>query len=164
VTLGVELKRPRHRRVAARIRFLCDLQKRWRSSYACRHRRNRPHRQPFAARVLGTGLEGCLPKGTLGWLAEFLILTPSLRSFRSAILRVKRMSAFGIRKISLMSNRRPWRELGKDDYPAAITLWISATTAAPSPTAAATRFVDPARTSPTAKTPGRLVSSGRTGW
>ena len=45
----------------------------------------------------------------------------------------------------------------------ASTLWICATTAAPSPTAAATRLVEPARTSPMAKTPGRLVSSGRTG-
>ena len=35
-----------------------------------------------------------------------------------------------------------------------------ATTAAPSPTAAATRLTEPARTSPIANTPGRLVSSG----
>src|SRR5437764_13388557 len=35
-----------------------------------------------------------------------------------------------------------------------------ATTCAPSPTAAATRLVDPERTSPIANTPGRLVSSG----
>ena len=35
------------------------------------------------------------------------------------------------------------------------------TARAPSPTAAATRWTDPARTSPAAKTPGRLVSSGR---
>ena len=47
-------------------------------------------------------------------------------------------------------------------YSAPSTLWICATTAAPSPTAAATRLVEPARTSPMAKTPGRLVSSGRT--
>jgi hypothetical protein len=31
---------------------------------------------------------------------------------------------------------------------------------APSPTAEATRLIDPLRTSPTAKTPGRFVSSG----
>ena len=36
-----------------------------------------------------------------------------------------------------------------------------ATTWAPSPTAAATRLTEPARTSPIAKTPARLVSSGR---
>ena len=36
-----------------------------------------------------------------------------------------------------------------------------ATTCAPSPTAAATRFTEPARTSPMANTPWRLVSSGR---
>src|SRR5258708_3982643 len=36
----------------------------------------------------------------------------------------------------------------------------AATTCAPSPTAAATRLTEPARTSPIAKTPGRLVSSG----
>src|SRR5438309_4573424 len=36
----------------------------------------------------------------------------------------------------------------------------AATTCAPSPTAAATRLVDPERTSPIANTPGRLVSSG----
>ena len=35
--------------------------------------------------------------------------------------------------------------------------------AAPSPTAAATRLIDPARTSPAANTPGRLVSSGSGG-
>src|SRR5260221_13068718 len=35
-----------------------------------------------------------------------------------------------------------------------------ATTCAPSPTAAATRLTDPQRTSPIAKTPGRVVSSG----
>ena len=48
-------------------------------------------------------------------------------------------------------------------YSAASTLWISATTAAPSPTAAATRLVDPDLTSPIAKTPIRLVSSGNAG-
>ena len=36
----------------------------------------------------------------------------------------------------------------------------AATTCAPSPTAAATRLMDFARTSPMAKTPRRLVSSG----
>src|SRR5205085_9639580 len=36
----------------------------------------------------------------------------------------------------------------------------AATTCAPSPTAAATRLVDPERTSPIANTPGRLASSG----
>src|SRR4029077_16484770 len=36
----------------------------------------------------------------------------------------------------------------------------AATTGAPSPTAAATRLTEPWRTSPIAKTPGRLVSSG----
>src|SRR6478752_7349733 len=35
-----------------------------------------------------------------------------------------------------------------------------ATTIAPSPTAAATRLIDPDRTSPTAKTPAQLVTSG----
>jgi DNA-binding NarL/FixJ family response regulator len=35
------------------------------------------------------------------------------------------------------------------------------TALAPSPTAAATRFIEPCRTSPTAKTPGTLVSKGR---
>ena len=45
-------------------------------------------------------------------------------------------------------------------HASARTLWICATTAAPSPTAAATRFVEPARTSPMANTPGRFVSSG----
>ncbi len=39
----------------------------------------------------------------------------------------------------------------------------AATTCAPSPTAAATRLIDPERTSPIAKTPGRLVSSGLPG-
>ena len=38
--------------------------------------------------------------------------------------------------------------------------WIWATTAAPSPTAEATRLVEPERTSPTAKSPGWLVSNG----
>src|SRR6516165_5806840 len=37
----------------------------------------------------------------------------------------------------------------------------SATTCAPSPTAAATRLTEPERTSPIANTPSRLVSSGR---
>ena len=39
------------------------------------------------------------------------------------------------------------------------TLWTNWTAIDPSPTAAATRFMLPDRTSPTAKTPGRLVSS-----
>src|SRR6266571_1740652 len=42
----------------------------------------------------------------------------------------------------------------------ALCIWT--TTAAPSPTAAARRLVEPARTSPMANTPGRLVSSGNT--
>jgi hypothetical protein len=39
------------------------------------------------------------------------------------------------------------------------TLWTNCTAIDPSPTAAATRFMLPDRTSPTAKTPGKLVSS-----
>src|SRR3954451_221250 len=39
-------------------------------------------------------------------------------------------------------------------------IWIAATAIPPSPTAAAQRFTDPERTSPAAKIPGRLVSSG----
>lgn len=39
------------------------------------------------------------------------------------------------------------------------TLWTNWTAIDPSPTAAATRFMLPDRTSPTAKTPGKLVSS-----
>src|SRR6266446_609360 len=38
--------------------------------------------------------------------------------------------------------------------------WTERTAAEPSPTAAATRLVDPERTSPTANNPGRLVSNG----
>ena len=38
--------------------------------------------------------------------------------------------------------------------------WTERTEAEPSPTAEATRFMDPERTSPTAKSPGRLVSNG----
>src|SRR6266481_3948753 len=38
--------------------------------------------------------------------------------------------------------------------------WIPETAIPPSPTAAAQRFTDPERTSPAAKIPGRLVSSG----
>ena len=41
--------------------------------------------------------------------------------------------------------------------------WISATTAAPSPIAPPTRLTEPERTSPTAKTPGTLVSSAVAG-
>lgn len=43
---------------------------------------------------------------------------------------------------------------------AAITWCTERTALAPSPTAAATRFMDPARTSPMAKTPGMEVSKG----
>src|SRR5205814_6251008 len=39
-------------------------------------------------------------------------------------------------------------------------MWIPATAMPPSPTAAAQRLTDPERTSPAAKIPGRLVSSG----
>jgi hypothetical protein len=39
-------------------------------------------------------------------------------------------------------------------------IWIPATAMPPSPTAAAQRLTDPERTSPAAKIPGRLVSSG----
>src|SRR5438105_5308790 len=39
-------------------------------------------------------------------------------------------------------------------------MWIPATAIPPSPTAAAQRLTDPERTSPAAKIPGRLVSSG----
>jgi tetratricopeptide (TPR) repeat protein len=42
-----------------------------------------------------------------------------------------------------------------------IAVWTERTALAPSPTAAATRFIEPWRTSPTAKTPGTLVSKGR---
>ena len=38
--------------------------------------------------------------------------------------------------------------------------WTARTELEPSPTAAATRFMDPSRTSPTAKTPGADVSNG----
>ena len=61
-------------------------------------------------------------------------------------------------------------------WPEASEAWIERTTSAPSPTAAATRFVEPLRTSPIAKTPGRVHSSrsgprsapfqcrGKSGW
>jgi len=39
-------------------------------------------------------------------------------------------------------------------------IWIPATAMPPSPTAAAQRLTEPERTSPAAKIPGRLVSSG----
>src|SRR5207245_5128857 len=39
-------------------------------------------------------------------------------------------------------------------------MWIPATAIPPSPTAAAQRLTEPERTSPAAKIPGRLVSSG----
>jgi hypothetical protein len=41
--------------------------------------------------------------------------------------------------------------------------WTDRTALAPSPTAAATRFIEPRRTSPTANTPGMLVSNGSGG-
>jgi hypothetical protein len=41
--------------------------------------------------------------------------------------------------------------------------WIIRTAIAPSPTAEATRLIEPERTSPAANTPGRLVSSGSGG-
>src|SRR3954469_13880799 len=44
--------------------------------------------------------------------------------------------------------------------PDARLMWIPETAIPPSPTAAAQRFTDPERTSPAAKIPGRLVSSG----
>src|SRR5215472_11963805 len=44
--------------------------------------------------------------------------------------------------------------------PSARKACSAAMTCAPSPTAAATRLTEPERTSPIAKTPGRLVSSG----
>ena len=45
------------------------------------------------------------------------------------------------------------------DYPASARYWwISLTAMAPSPTAEATRLIEPARASPAAKTPGTLVS------
>ena len=43
---------------------------------------------------------------------------------------------------------------------AAILAWANCTAIAPSPTAAAQRFEEPERTSPAAKMPGTLVSSG----
>src|SRR5215472_4995377 len=42
-------------------------------------------------------------------------------------------------------------------------IWTPATAMPPSPTAAAQRFTDPERTSPAAKIPGKLLSSGP-GW
>ena len=53
------------------------------------------------------------------------------------------------------------RAIDQYRYVADRSAWIWATTAAPSPTAAATRFVEPARTSPIANTPGTLVASDR---
>ena len=41
---------------------------------------------------------------------------------------------------------------------AASQVWTSGTTDDPSPAAAATRFIDPERTSPTANTPGTVVA------
>ena len=53
-----------------------------------------------------------------------------------------------------------WPDAGRSGA-SARHLWIAAITCAPSPTAAATRLTEFERTSPTAKTPRRLVSSGR---
>src|SRR5262245_25037486 len=76
---------------------------------------------------------------------------------------------------TLLAAERAWRHLpdsgrmrtfvGHHTLPrspvSARNAWIVAITWAPSPTAAATRLVDPARASPIANTPSRLVSSGR---
>ena len=61
--------------------------------------------------------------------------------------------------------RQPWIPPGgatvAGSPASARNAWTAATTCAPSPTAAASRLTDPARTSPIANTPSRLVSSGR---
>ena len=49
--------------------------------------------------------------------------------------------------------------IGDSRYYSARTWWMKLTEMDPSPTAEATRFVEPERTSPAAKTPGTLVSS-----
>ena len=55
--------------------------------------------------------------------------------------------------------RRSSGSLG-DQFDPASLIWIPATAMPPSPTAAAQRLTEPERTSPAAKIPGRLVSSG----
>jgi hypothetical protein len=51
-----------------------------------------------------------------------------------------------------------WRSVHEPADPRAV--WTERIALAPSPTAAATRFIDPDRTSPIAKTSGWLVSDG----
>src|SRR6266496_6644731 len=57
-----------------------------------------------------------------------------------------------------LSRRPAWRSVHEPADPRAV--WTERIALAPSPTAAATRFIDPDRTSPTAKTSGWLVSNG----
>src|SRR6266516_5408659 len=57
-----------------------------------------------------------------------------------------------------LSRRPAWRSVHEPADPRAV--WTERIALAPSPTAAATRFIDPDRTSPIAKTSGWLVSNG----
>ena len=81
--------------------------------------------------------------------------SPGTPRSRARSARRRRMSAtWGIRRPS--QPPRPSAPASVGEHACSV-----ATTCAPSPTAAATRLVEPARTSPIAKTPARLVSSGR---
>ena len=59
---------------------------------------------------------------------------------------------------SALSRRPAWRSVHELADPRAV--WTERIALAPSPTAAATRFIDPDRTTPIAKTSGWLVSNG----
>jgi hypothetical protein len=59
---------------------------------------------------------------------------------------------------SALRRRPAWRSVHEPADPRAV--WTERIALAPSPTAAATRFIDPDRTSPIAKTSGWLVSDG----
>ena len=74
------------------------------------------------------------------------------RSATSSARHVGALVGYQILPRSALARVSPW---------SARCAWMVAITCAPSPTAAAQRFVEPARTSPIAKMPSRLVSSGR---
>src|SRR5204862_238563 len=70
------------------------------------------------------------------------------------------LAAGGERRVNGCGHMRTRLDRHRDSPQDARCWWIIATAAAPSPMAAPTRLVEPLRTSPTANTPFRLVSSG----
>ena len=124
-------------------------------------------RMGYGKAALPGALQGALLGALFGWLfGLFNWVDPVISSLTLALYGLVIGAVVGVEEaleLGHAHHRHLHRLLTAVVYPYSRYSCTRRTAMAASPTAEATRLIDPLRTSPAANTPGRLVSS-RNGW